>query len=159
MLARCTSSQKSNFRKVAPRVCGATDRSSNPLRRLGDFYRVLFGNPRCTGRARETREYVFLRLRSNLDRAEEWPVDDDIGQFEKISDARSPVISVWAPKILGVEEKVTETRQDAATEQNQPFDVGDNAFCCYQPGTPRRCNNVELTQNLGRLHRCEQLAA
>jgi hypothetical protein len=28
---------------------------------------------------------------------------------EKMSSARSPVISVWAPQILGVEEKVTET--------------------------------------------------
>jgi hypothetical protein len=73
------------------------------------FLWVLFGTPRCAGRAREIREYVVLRLRSNLDLAEEWPVDDDIGQFGKISSARSPVISVWAPQILGVEEKVTET--------------------------------------------------
>jgi hypothetical protein len=38
----------------------------------------------------ETREYVALRLRSNLDRAKEWPVDADIDQFEKDQQCEEP---------------------------------------------------------------------
>ena len=112
---------------------------------------VLFGNPRCTGRARETREYVVLRLRSNLDRAGESPVDDDIGQFGKDQQGEEPGYQRLRTANSRCRRKSNGDRQDAATEQNQPYHVGDDAFRCYQPGTPRRRNNVELTQNLGRL--------